>query len=155
LPATPARGGTPTAPAGAPAALGGFSGGGRFLDILRRGSPAAARHLEVGRAVLIGLRTATALYTNCGKGVYDDTMVVRHKNKARAESATFRFNTELSTQYLRGRYAAPDAKRDGTPNLGQIDSIQTIHYQMSTFLNHQALKNSTGRHGASSSRIQP
>lgn len=139
LPAAPARGGTPLGHAGG---AGGASGGARFVDIIRRRGGGQATHdLDAGRLVIVGVRTATALNVNNGTGAYDDTMAIVHKTGVSAEVATFRCNTEPSAQYLdKPGHRPPDANRDGRPDLGQLETGQTIHYSLGTFLKHDALK---------------
>lgn len=137
LPAAPAKGGTPMHHAGVAS---GSADGGRFADIVRRrGGGNAVGDLDAGRMVIVGIRTATALNVNGGKGTYDDTMAIVRKNGGSVEALTFRCNTEPSTQYLY-RKSPGDVNGDGRPDLGQIETGQTIRYSLDHFLGHEALK---------------
>ncbi len=147
LPTAPTRGGAQPGPSGG--GKGGDSN--RYADIVaRRGSQRAKADLDGGKIVLVGLRTPTPLNANGGNGVYDDTMVIVRKAGGAAQAETFRSNTEPSEQYISARNIArgkapPDVNHDGRPDLGEIDSDQTVQYTMGTFLGHEALKADGGQ----------
>jgi hypothetical protein len=141
-PITPSRRGVPlqhrtTQPGGA-------SGGGRFADIItRNGSADAKAALDRGDLVIVGLRSPTAFDINRGAGSYDDTMAIVRKVQGAVDSATFRCNTEPSSQYINHKDPTkrpPDANRDGRPDLGALMTGQTIRYTKGVFLKAEALK---------------
>lgn len=124
---------TTNAPAGSPAAYAAI--------IQSQGSAQAKADLDAGRAVLLGVRSPSNFTVYGGEGEYNDTMVIVQKSGDGYTAQTFRLNTEPSSQYLdAGRPKPPDVNGDGKPDLGQLQSGQTIQYQVGTFLNARALK---------------
>ncbi|HEX8446828.1 MAG TPA: glycoside hydrolase family protein [Sphingomonas sp.] len=142
LPTAPSRAGVPLQHMTAPA--GGASGGNRFADIIRtRGDASAQAALAAGDLVIVGLRTPTAFDSNRGNGTYDDAMVIVRQVAGSIDAATFRCNTEPSTQYVHHpdpTKRPPDANRDGRGDLGVLMTGQTVHYVLGTFLKAAALK---------------
>jgi hypothetical protein len=142
MPNTPSRAGVPLQHR--TAQPGGASGGGRFADIIaQKGSADAKAALDRGDLVIVGLRTPTAFDINRGAGSYDDTMAIVRKMHGAVDAATFRCNTEPSSQYINHKDPGkrpPDANRDGRPDLGALMTGQTIRYTKGTFLKAEALK---------------